>query len=80
MGKKKTAWEQSKFGQLKLVDLYNAIFIAMLTVLDNIAEIFYSGEYPDIDTLKWNVGIFIAIIIFKFFSNSEGKFAKPEPK
>lgn len=80
MKNKKTAWEQSKFGKLKLVDFFNAIFIAMLTVLDNIAEIFYSGEYPDIDTLKWNIGIFIGIIIFKFFSNSDGKFAKSETK
>lgn len=77
---KKTAWEKSKFGKLKLVDFYNAIFIAMLTVLDNVAEMFYSGKYLDLDTLKWNVGVFIAIIIFKFFSNSDGQFAKSEKK
>ena len=71
MTKFEDSFESSEFGKLKLVDLFNSVYFAMLTLIDNVLVALEKQELPSLYDLKYNLGIFIALILIKWLSKNK---------
>ena len=70
MAKKKTAWQQSEFGKIKWVNVFNALYHSIIAV----GTLYFAEPTSSIDTLIILAASTFFFSIFKGAStNSEGK-------